>query len=89
MDDTILDRNLHSGLFTVQARPHETWGRCFNFCEMFTFSVVFKDSQEFECLALSVHNCNNSSPGFSVVLFYRRPNSGHSRFIYHIVYFVI
>ena len=45
---------------------------------LFTFSVVFKGSQEFECLALSVHNCNSSSPGLSVVLFYRPPNSGHS-----------
>ena len=38
-----------------------------------SYLLLFKGS---ECLVMSV-NCNASSPDFTVVLFYRPPNSGH------------
>ena len=60
-----LDRTRHGGGVLIFVKS------------LFTVSVIFKGSPEFECLALSVH-CNNNSPGFLIVHFYRPPNSGHS-----------
>ena len=47
---------------------------------MFTYSLLFKGSVDFECLVLSVNSVtrNVSSPDFTVALFYRPPNSGHA-----------
>ena len=81
LDDTILDTEIYIqgySLCRLDRARHGGGILIFVKC-LFTFSVVFKGSQEFECLALSVPIivivC---SPGFSVVLFYRPPNSGHS-----------
>ena len=60
-----LDRTRHGGGVLIFVKS------------LFTVSVIFEDTPEFECLALSMH-CNNNSPGFVIVLLYRSPNSGHS-----------
>lgn len=80
LDDTILDKEIRIqgySLCRLDRTRHGGGVLIFVKC-LFTFSVIFKGSHEFECLALSVRNCNNFSPGFTIVLFYRPPNSGES-----------
>ena len=60
-----LDRNRHGGGVLMYVK-----------C-VFTFSVIFKGTQDFECLILSIFSNGSRSPDFTVVLFYRPPNSGH------------
>ena len=61
---TRLDRNRHGG------------GVLFYINNLFTYSLVFKGSDSFECIVLSMF-CNNRqhSPDLTVALVYRPPNS--------------
>ena len=62
-----LDRSRHGGgvLFFVKS--------------MFTYSLLFKGTPDFECLIMSVKcSVGTSGPDFTVALFYRPPNSSHA-----------
>ena len=79
LDDSILDAEIciqGYSLFRLDRTRHG--GGVLIFVKsLFIVSVIFEGTPEFECLALSVR-CNDNSPGFLIVLFYRPPNSGHS-----------
>ena len=63
-----VDRNRHGGGVVIYVN------------DMFTCSVLYKGSPEFELLVISVHCSVDPRPDFCIALFYRSPNSSHALF---------
>ena len=57
LDDTILDIKVCIQGYSLCRLDRTRYGGGV-LIFVFTFSVIFKGTHEFECLALSVHNCN-------------------------------
>ena len=64
-----LDRTRHGGGVLIYVN------------NMFTHTVLFKGTPDFELFIVSIHKCSscssNNSPDFTIALFYRPPNSGY------------
>ena len=82
LDDTIVDSEIaiQGYSFCRLDRSRHGGGILIFVKSVFTYSLLFKGCVDFECLVMSVNSdkCNASSPDFTVVLFYRPPNSGHA-----------
>ena len=79
MDDTILDSEVSIQGYTHCRldRSRHGGGVMIFVKNSFNFSLLFKGTQNYECLVVSVTCSLNVSPDFTIALFYRPPGSGH------------
>ena len=80
LDNTILDSEVAIQGYSLCRLDHSRHGGgvLIYVKTMFNYSLLFKGTPEFECLFVEVKFCNSLGPEFTVALFYRPPNSGHS-----------
>ena len=79
LDDTILDSEVSIQGYTHCRldRSRHGGGVMIFVKNSFNFSLLFKGTQNYECLVVSVTCSLNVSPDFTIALFYRPSGSGH------------
>ena len=79
LDDTVLDSEVSIQGYTYCRLDRSRHGGVRIFVNnIFNYSLLFKGTPDYEGLVVSVTCGFSVSPDFTIVLFYRPPNSGHA-----------